>query len=67
MSLPPENRSEEDWMIARTAAEFGFKGHEKGWNLEMTLSQLAMVFNGAFQKRAPYQGEPGLEKQEDWS
>lgn len=39
-------RREEDWQLACVAAEFAFKSAEKGNNLEMTLSNLAKVFNG---------------------
>jgi hypothetical protein len=59
-------RREEDWVLARLAAEFGFKSREKGHNWERVLSHLAEIFDTPkFAKRAPYQGEPGLEAHDE--
>jgi hypothetical protein len=39
-------RREQDWILACVAAEFAFKSAERGNNLEMTLSELAKVWEG---------------------
>jgi hypothetical protein len=51
-------RREEDWALALLAAEFGFKSHEKGRNLEMTLSTLADIFGGGSASTYAQNGAP---------
>jgi hypothetical protein len=62
-----EQRKREDWTLACVAAEFAVKLHEKGMNLEYILGAMSEIFDTPpkFAKRAPYQGEPGLEAHEE--
>jgi hypothetical protein len=66
--LATEQRKRQDWELACNAAKFAIRLRDEGRTEEDILSAIAEIFGlSAFEKRAPYQGEPGLEKQEDWS
>jgi hypothetical protein len=52
-------RREEDWLLARLAAEYAFKSQEKGHNWERVLSHLAEIFDTS-RAQADAKSEPGL-------
>lgn len=46
-----EEQRKKDWLLASVAAEFGYKAHEKGWNIQKTIEELAIVFESTRRER----------------